>query len=139
MKGSGWLVSATCVPWYVPRGNTGLSKLGDPVLPHCCLLNQSLARVRTWGVVPARCAPIGATNLLSSHFLHLCWTPVNRPWGVAPGGQGGGRSFYWSVTLFSSRRNRSDGCRLAVVFDVPLRSVVLQVGGLSTGISMSLW
>ena len=24
MKGQGWLMSATCVPWYVLRGNTGL-------------------------------------------------------------------------------------------------------------------
>ena len=25
---------ATCVPQYVPRANTGLSKHGDPVFPH---------------------------------------------------------------------------------------------------------
>ena len=29
-------MSATCVPWYVPRGITGLSKHGDPVFPHFC-------------------------------------------------------------------------------------------------------
>ena len=29
--------------------DTGLSKHGDPVFPHCCPLNQNLARVRTSG------------------------------------------------------------------------------------------
>ena len=33
-EGSGWLMSATCVPWYMPRGDTSLSKHGDPVFPH---------------------------------------------------------------------------------------------------------
>ena len=49
MKGEGWCVSATCVPWYVPRSNTGLSKHSDPVFPHFCPLNQNLARVMTRG------------------------------------------------------------------------------------------
>ena len=49
MKGSDWHRSATCVPWYVPRGNTGLSQHGDPVFPHFCPLNQNLARVRMGG------------------------------------------------------------------------------------------
>ena len=31
-------MSATCVPWYVPCGNTGLSKHGDPVFPQLCRL-----------------------------------------------------------------------------------------------------
>ena len=36
-------MSATCVPWDVPRGgSTGLSKHGDPVFPHFCPLNQNL-------------------------------------------------------------------------------------------------
>ena len=39
----------TCVPWYVPRGNTGLPKLGNPASPHFCPLNQNLARVGTKG------------------------------------------------------------------------------------------
>ena len=30
LRGRGWLMSATCVLWYVPRGNTGLSKHGTP-------------------------------------------------------------------------------------------------------------
>ena len=38
-------MSATCVPWYVPRANTGLSKHGNPVFPHLCPLNQTVARV----------------------------------------------------------------------------------------------
>ena len=25
-EGIGWLIAATCVPWYVPRGNSGLCK-----------------------------------------------------------------------------------------------------------------
>ena len=37
VKEYGWLMSATCVPWDMPRGNTGLSKHGDAVFPHCCL------------------------------------------------------------------------------------------------------
>ena len=36
---------ATCVPQYVPRANTGLSKHGDPVFPHFWSSNQNLARV----------------------------------------------------------------------------------------------
>ena len=39
----------TCVPWYVPRGNIGLSKHGDPVFPHFCPLNPNLAHVWTRG------------------------------------------------------------------------------------------
>ena len=42
-------MSATCVPWYMPRGNAGLSKHGDPVFPHFYPLNQNLARVGTRG------------------------------------------------------------------------------------------
>ena len=34
---------------YLPRGNTGLSKHGDPMSPHFCLLKQNLARVWTGG------------------------------------------------------------------------------------------
>ena len=40
---------ATCVLWYVPRGNTGLSKHGDPVFPHLCPQNQNLAHIGTGG------------------------------------------------------------------------------------------
>ena len=36
---------ATCVPQYVPRANTGLSKHGDPVFPHFWSWNQNVARV----------------------------------------------------------------------------------------------
>ena len=39
-------MSATCVPWYVPRGYTGLSRHGDPVFPNFGPLNQNPARVR---------------------------------------------------------------------------------------------
>ena len=42
-------MSATCVPWYVPRSNTSLCKHGNLVFPHFCPLNQNLARVRTRG------------------------------------------------------------------------------------------
>ena len=35
---------AICVPQYVPRANTGLSKHGDPVFPHF------------WGAPQAQCA-----------------------------------------------------------------------------------
>ena len=47
---------ATCVPQYVPRANTGLSKHGDPVFPHFWSWNQNLARVcaRGGGVGVAR-------------------------------------------------------------------------------------
>ena len=39
-KGGGFLMSATCVLWYVARGNTGLSKCGYPVFLHFCPLKQ---------------------------------------------------------------------------------------------------
>ena len=42
-------MSATCVPWYVPRGNTGLSTHDDPVFPHFCPWDQSLVRVKEGG------------------------------------------------------------------------------------------
>ena len=32
---------------HVPRGNTSLSKHGDPVFPHFYPLNQNLAHIRT--------------------------------------------------------------------------------------------
>ena len=44
-------MSATCVPWYVQRGNTGLSKHSDPVFLHFSPLNQGLAHVGTGGGV----------------------------------------------------------------------------------------
>ena len=40
-------MSAAWVPWYVPHGDTGLSKHGG--LPLFCPLNQTLARVKTRG------------------------------------------------------------------------------------------
>ena len=46
-EGEGWLLPATCVLWYVPRGITGLCKHG--VFPHFPPLNQNLACVRTRG------------------------------------------------------------------------------------------
>ena len=42
-------MSATCIPWYKPRGNTGLSNHGDPGFSHFCPLNQNVARVRARG------------------------------------------------------------------------------------------
>ena len=33
-EGLGWLMCATCILWYVPRGNTGLSKHNSPLFPH---------------------------------------------------------------------------------------------------------
>ena len=35
-------MSTTCVLWYAPRSNTGLSRHGDPMFPHFCPLNQDL-------------------------------------------------------------------------------------------------
>ena len=40
-------------PWYVLRGNAGLSKHGDPVFPHFCPLKQTVARVGGGGYVPS--------------------------------------------------------------------------------------
>ena len=37
-------LSATCVPWCLLRGNTGLSRHGDPVFLHFC-------PGRTWHVL----------------------------------------------------------------------------------------
>ena len=55
-------MSATCVPRYVPRSNTGLSKHGYPVFPHFCPLHQNLARVRRGArggtIVSANVAPV---------------------------------------------------------------------------------
>ena len=38
---------ATFVLWYLPCGDMGLSKHGDPVFPHFCPLKQHMARLRT--------------------------------------------------------------------------------------------
>ena len=56
MKGGGWLMSATCVPWDAPRGHTGVSKHVYPVSPHSWPWNKDLARVEdkeggSWTVV----------------------------------------------------------------------------------------
>ena len=42
-------MSATCVPWCVLRGHTGLSEHGDPIFFALLPLNQNLPRVRTGG------------------------------------------------------------------------------------------
>ena len=44
-EGLGWIMSATCVLWYLPPGNMGLSKHGDPVSSELCPLNQNVAHV----------------------------------------------------------------------------------------------
>ena len=36
--------SATCLPWYMPRGDMGLSKHSDAVFLHFCPLNQQRSR-----------------------------------------------------------------------------------------------
>ena len=48
---------ATCVPQYVPRANTGLSKHGDPVFPHFWSWNQNLAHVCAKGGGAFNCLP----------------------------------------------------------------------------------
>ena len=40
---------ATCVPWYTPRGNMGLSKHDHLVFAHFYPLNQNLALRTGWG------------------------------------------------------------------------------------------
>ena len=67
---------ATCVPQYVPRANTGLSKHGDPVFLHFWSWNQNLARVCARGggggvgfasaMRSGRGPVLGTANLISS-------------------------------------------------------------------------
>ena len=69
-----WPMSATCDPWFVPRSNVGLSKHGDPVIPHFCPLNQNLAHVRTeggrGGYLPASHHPLGDQSPLPRALLY---------------------------------------------------------------------
>ena len=56
-EGWAWLMSATCVSWFIPRGNMGLSKHRGPVFPYFCHLNQNLALLGQGGGVHS-CAGI---------------------------------------------------------------------------------
>ena len=49
----------------------------------------------------------------------------------------GGHGFLLYVKSICSQHFRSDGTSLAVVQNVPLRSIALRVGGLPTGTSVS--
>ena len=49
MKGEGWLMSATGVPWYGPCGDTGLFNYRDPAFPRFCPVNQNRDCVWTMG------------------------------------------------------------------------------------------
>ena len=54
-------MSATCVPWDVPRSTTGLSKHDDLMFLHLCPLNQDLAQgCDTGGSANAETTPAGA-------------------------------------------------------------------------------
>ena len=68
-------MSATCVPWYVARGDTGLSEHGDPVFPHFCPLDQNRGRVALWvrNVIVHRCFQAQAWAI--SHLLLLLLCP----------------------------------------------------------------
>ena len=94
------------------------------------------------GICPTRdhaatSAPTGAMIFVSSPVLHLFWIPVNSSVrGSAPGGRGG-HGFPLFVKSILSQQSRSDGTSLAVVHNVPLRSIALRVGGLPTGTFVS--
>ena len=70
-----------------------------------------------------------------------------RPWrpaacagvggGVVCVGGGGGHGFPPFVKSIRSQQSRFDGTSLAVVYNVPLRSIALRVGALPTGTSVS--
>ena len=83
-------MSATCVPWYAPRGNTGLSKHGNPVFPHFCPLKQNPARVGTMGGGGYNqgygCYAVQVPNLVQSHqYIHINpAVPHFRVWRKAP-------------------------------------------------------
>ena len=57
LQGEGWLLSAACVPWYLPRGNTGLSRHCDPVCRHFC-----------WPVSGQGWVPFGRLAVLTDHL-----------------------------------------------------------------------
>ena len=81
--------------------------------------------------------PTGATIFLYSLVLHLSWIHVNSSErGSAPGGRGD-HGFLLYVKSICSQHFRSDDTSLAVVLNVPLRSIALRVGGLPTGTSVS--
>ena len=92
---------ATCVPQYVPRANTGLSKHGDPVFPHFWSWNQNLARVcargggvhssavyAIFGVFAIHCAKGSGCNSSFFNFFHfpifrifsICQNPMVNGW-----------------------------------------------------------
>ena len=82
---------ATCVPQYVPRANTGLSKHGDSVFPHFWSWNQNLARVSARGgggvhvpgrpVLPSRCDARGGRGSGGGQRRQpLAHNPPAYPW-----------------------------------------------------------
>ena len=73
-------MSGTCVPWDVPRRDTGLSRPGDPVSPHFCPLNLN----------PGPVIRPGAGG------VHACtyspqWWALSGGGAVEGGARGGGR------------------------------------------------
>ena len=80
-------MSATCVPWHGPRGNTGLSKHGDPAFPHFCPLNQNLLRVGTRGVTCPEQPPAPPTKGGQGSAGRWSWGG-HQSQGVRPEGEG---------------------------------------------------
>ena len=94
-------------------------------------------RARTPGRIDAPlyrkpCGPAGV-KWVQVHCPILC---QSLPSGTARGG-GGDHGFPLYVKSICSQQLRSDGTSLAVVHNVPLRSIALRVGGLPTGTSVS--
>ena len=79
-------MSATCVPWYMLRSNMGLSKHGDPVFPHFCHLNQTLARVRTSGGGGGGGLPLAVPFPRSPHHHPRANAPSGQLLGWVVGG-----------------------------------------------------
>ena len=66
-------MSATCVLWFVPRGNTRLSKHGNPVFPQFAPLNHNLAHLDKGG---------GGMSKFSKR-LQMLWGIISTHWHVA--------------------------------------------------------
>ena len=85
MEGYDWIVSATRVLWYVPRGNTGLSKQGDPMFPPLCPLKQNLSPCLDGGEGGDMRARVSACVLLhgpGSSLLEVGRCVPDRPTSV---------------------------------------------------------
>ena len=106
----GWLMSATCVPWDVPCGTTGLvQNTATPVFPYICPHEPGPWPVLGQGGYDMRCAPACRSRAPSGTEC-VKYSEGDVVWGHSRGlGHGGdGRCCWWSIHENPRQPSRRD-------------------------------